>query len=280
MTKGRIQISGWLIAEDRDTPYDGSKETANPLSERTRVRVWLLTGDVRLTDLSGLQIALSVPDVTRSAVVTTVTPTLNFSETFRGVGDTSVVGWRRFVTATGWNVTLNGGVSLPTGKTERPRFRTTLDEDSLVPVSRLQRGSGTVDPLVGLSVNRVVARILPPGVRFFASAAARLPVAENEFGLRTGASVDVGAGISREIKWHTLIGIVRAGWLHREQDVFDGTPVLVGGGDWISLAPAVAMQLTKKLTVQAEFKVPLHRALSNRQLDSAHVLQFGVLYAF
>ena len=37
MAKGRVQISGWLIAEDRDTPYDGSKETANPLSERTRV---------------------------------------------------------------------------------------------------------------------------------------------------------------------------------------------------------------------------------------------------
>ena len=43
LTQGRrLQISGWLVAEDRDTPYDGSAETPNPLQERTRVRVYLL----------------------------------------------------------------------------------------------------------------------------------------------------------------------------------------------------------------------------------------------
>ena len=70
-------------------------------------------------------------------------------------------------------------------------------------------------------------------MRVFVSGAARVPLAENEYGLRTGASWEIGAGASREIKWHPLIAIGRVSWLHREQDVFQGTPVLVGGGNWL-----------------------------------------------
>lgn len=277
LTQQRLQLSGWLIAEDRDTPYDGSSETPNPLQERTRIRVYLVTSDVRVTDLFGIQVTSTIPDVTRSAVVQRPTSTLNFSETFRGVGDTSVIAWRRFVTSTGWNITLNGGLSLPTGKTEKPRFREALDEDSLVPVSRLQRGSGTVDPLFGVTLNRVVSSIFPPGVRLFISGAARVPVAENEFGMRTGASWEIGSGISREVRWHWLVGIVRMSWLHREQDVFEGAPVLVGGGNWLNLAPAAAVNVGP-VTVQAEIRLPIYRSLANRQLDAARSLQVGFVW--
>ena len=68
LTQGRLQVSGWLIAEDRDTPYDWSVKTPNPLQERTRVRVYLVTGDLRIGDLYGVQVTATVPDVTRSAV--------------------------------------------------------------------------------------------------------------------------------------------------------------------------------------------------------------------
>jgi len=241
LAQDRVLISGWLVGETRETPYDGSSKTPNPLQERTRIRVWLLTADVRLGRMFGIQVTSTVPDVTRTAVVVQPTSTFNFSETFRGIGDTSVIGWRRYVTATGWNITLNGGVSLPTGKTEQPRFRSELDDESLVPVSRLQRGTGTVDPLFGISVNRIIAGVLPPGIRWFASGAARVPVTENKFGLRTGASWEIGTGASREIKWHALIGIVRTSWLHRRQDVFEGVPVLVGGGNWLYVSPAIAI---------------------------------------
>ena len=187
LAQKRIQISGWFVGENRDTPFDGSATTPNPLQERTQVRVWLLTADFRLGRMFGAQVTTALPDVTRGAVVVQPTSTLYFSETFQGLGDTSVIAWRRFVTSTGWNLTFNGGVSLPTGKTEQPRFRAELDDDSLVPVSRLQRGTGTTDPVFGVSANRIVARILPPGIRMFVSAAARVPVAENKFGMRTGA---------------------------------------------------------------------------------------------
>ena len=277
LIEGRLQLSGWLVAEDRDTPYDGSDTTPNPLQERTRIRVYLVTGDLRVSKTSGVQVTATIPDVTRSAMVARPTGAFHFSETFRGVGDTSVIAWHRSVTA-GWNVILNGGASLPTGKTERPRFRAELEEDSLVPVSRLQRGTGTVDPIFGVSMNRVFMRLFPPGTRVFVSGAARTPVAENMHGLRTGASWEIGAGASREIKWHPLIAIGRVSWLHRERDVFEGTPVLVGGGNWLAFSPSVAVALGS-FTVQAEIRIPLHRSLANRQLDSARTVQFGVVWA-
>jgi hypothetical protein len=240
--------------------------------------VWLVTGELRLTNSFGVQVTTSLPDVTRSADVVRGGTTTRFSETFRGVGDTSVLAWHRHVTFTGWTVAVNAGASLPTGKTERPRFRSELEDDSLVPVSRLQRGSGTIDPLFGVSANRIVSSVWPPGIRAFVSAAARAPVAENEFGLRTGASWEVGAGAAREIRWHPFVGIVRMSWLHRNQDVFEGTPVLVGGGDWISIAPAAALQIGT-MTVQAEIKWPLFRSTANRQLDAARSFQIGLTWA-
>jgi hypothetical protein len=105
-----------------------------------------------------------------------------------------------------------------------------------------------------------------------------VPVAENSWGLRTGASWELGAGASREIKLHQIVGIVRTSWLHREQDVFEGVPVLVGGGDWVNLAPSLALSLGA-VTVQTEFKFPIYRNLSNRQLDSSLAFQIGAIWA-
>ena len=277
LAEKRLQISGWLVGEDRDTPFDGSSETLNPLQERTEIRVWLVTGDIRIGAMWGLQVTTAIPDVTRSAVVVQPAATFMYSETFQGVGDTSVLAWRRKVTSTGWNLTLNGGVSMPTGKTEQPHFYEELEEDSLVPISRLQRGTGTIDPIVGLSANRVVMSVLPPGIRVFVTGAARLPLAENEWGLRTGASWELGAGASREIKLHQLVGILRTSWLHRQQDVFEGMPVLVGGGDWLNLAPSLAITLGA-VTIQTELKFPLYRHLSNRQLDAPLAFQVGAIW--
>lgn len=274
----RLQISGWLIGENRDTPYDGSVETPNHLQERTKVRVWLISGDLRIGRRWGAQVTATIPDVTRSAVIQQPASTFTYSETFRGAGDTSVLGWYRKVTSRRWNITFNGGVALPTGKTEEPRFQIGLEGDSLVPVSRLQRGTGTVDPLFGVTANHVITSILPPGIRVFMTGAARTPLTENKWGLRTGASWEVGGGASREIWLHELVAILRVSWLHREQDVFKGTPVLVGGGNWIAFAPAIAYAIGD-VTIQGEIKIPLYRRLSNRQLDAASTFQIGAVWA-
>lgn len=275
VTGSRVKLGAWFVTEDRDDAYDGSREVENPMAERTRIRVPLVTVDVRITERFGVQAAATVPDVTRTAVIPRPTGTFNFRETFSGLGDTSVLGWYRLRPFRRWYPLLNFGVSMPTGKTERPRFRPELQDGNLVPMSRLQRGSGTWDPLFGASLTRAAA----PWT-MFSSVAARAPLAENDEGLRTGASVELNAGFARYAGTHRVSVFGRVGWLHRRQDVFRGTPVLVGGGNWIYATPGVAAQVGKGITVQAEVKLPVYRSLANKQLDSSAIFQFGVSRAF
>ena len=236
----------------------------------------LLTVDVRVTDQFGVQGAVSVPDVTRSALLPRPTgPAVNFAETFSGLGDTSVLGWYRLKPIKKWYVVTTFGGSLPTGKTETPRFKTELVDGSLVPTSRLQRGSGTVDPLLGASITRKfgIATV-------FTSVAARAPLYQNSEGLRTGAASELNTGFAREVFTTRIRAFARLGWLHRVQDQFRGTPVLVGGGNWIHLSPGIAAQVGKGINVQAEVKLPIYRSLANKQLDSAAIFQFGVSRSF
>lgn len=263
------------MAEDRDEAYDGSSEADNPMQERTQILVPLLTVDVRVTEQFGMQAAASIPDVTRTAIVPRPTGALNFEETFSGVGDTSVLGWYKWRPIRGWYAVVNAGASLPTGKTETPRFREELEGGSLVPMSRLQRGSGTFDPLFGVNVAR---RFHP--FTAFGSIAARTPIGENDEGLRTGASWEINGGLARDLGTSRVSALARVAWLHRQQDSFRGTPVLVGGGNWLYLTPGIAAQVGRGVNVQAEVKLPVYRALANKQLDSSAVFQFGISRAF
>ena len=275
MTTERFKLGAWYMTEDRDKAYDGSSEVDNPMRERTRIRVPLVTFDVRVTRRFGVQLAATMPDVTRTAVIPRPTGAVNFRENFSGIGDTSLLGWYRLTHVRRWFPLVNFGVSLPTGKTERPRFRPELENGNLVPMSRLQRGSGTMDPVFGASLNKGI----DPWT-LFASVAARTPFSENTDGLRTGASMEVNTGVARYAGTHKIGVFGRLGWLHRRQDVFRGTPVLVGGGNWLYATPGIGVLVGKGINVQAEVKLPLYRSLSNKQLDSSAVFQFGVSRAF
>ena len=72
----------------------------------------------------------------------------------------------------------------------------------------------------------------------------------------------------------------RFSWLHRQQDVFEGTPVLVGGGNWLYFTPGVGVLAGKGINLQSEVKLPLYRSLANKQLDSSAIFQLGVSRAF
>jgi hypothetical protein len=247
----------------------------NPHQEQTHIRVPVLTLDLRLTQQFGVQAAATLPDVTRTAVIPRAGETFTFSETFRGLGDTSILAWYKLRPIRRWFATVNFGASIPTGKTEQPRFQSERQDGSLVPTSRLQRGSGTVDPLFGASLSRSLHDLT-----VFGSAAARTPLYGNGDGLRTGASSELNAGLARPIRTHRVMAFGRLGWLHRRQDAFRGTPVLVGGGNWLYLTPGAAVQVGRGINMQAEVKLPVYRALANKQLDSHAVFQFGISRAF
>jgi len=273
----RVKVGAWVVVERRAEAFSGSDEAPNPLQEKTSITVPLLTFDVKVTERLGFQAATTRPDVTRTAVVSRPTGTLNFRENVAGVGDSSVLAWYRLGKLKGWTTMVNFGISIPTGKTETPRFRPELQDGNLVPMSRLQRGSGTTDPLVGVNFDR---RIYRGTVVSFASLAARLPLYENKTGLRTGASSELNVGVAREAFTHNVVAIGRLGWLRREQDVFQGIPVLVGGGDWLYFTPGATIQVVKGINVQTDVKIPIYRRLANMQLDSRAVFQVGISREF
>jgi hypothetical protein len=105
-------------------------------------------------------------------------------------------------------------------------------------------------------------------------------MAQNADGLRVGVSSELGTGWAHEVITHRIMGYGRIGWLHREQDVFRGTPVLVGGGEWLYVTPGVGVLVGHGLNVQADVKLPLYRHLANRQLDSHAIFELGVSRQF
>jgi hypothetical protein len=271
----RLRVSTWVVSERRDRVYDGSTRDANPLDERTAITVPSLSVDVRLTPALGVQVSAAIPLIARTAVVPRSTGTTDFRETVRGLGDTVVGAWYRRGSPGRWMWTVNGGVSIPTGATRTPRFRTELEEGSLVPLSRLQRGSGTWDPVIGGAVERPIS-----GGRWVSSAAVRWPLAENRHGLRTGAAWEVGSGYAHTVGSHRIMAFARVDWLHREQDVYEGTRVLVGGGEWVYVNGGAGVMVGKGVNLQADVRLPAYRRLANRQLDSAAIFGFGVSRSF
>jgi hypothetical protein len=270
----RFRVGTWVVSERRNLVYNGSGREDNPLDEQTTIDVPIVSADVRLTPRLGLQFSTAIPMVVRTGTVQRGSGPVTFRDEVRGLGDTTVGVWYRRARS-GWTWTLNGGLSIPTGSTRKPVFRPELEGGSLVPMSRLSRGSGTWDPLLGVVVERPLA-----GGRWVGSLAARTPLADNRDGLRVGASWEVGSGWAHTVGTHKVMGYVRGDWLHREQDVFNGLPVLVGGGNWVYASPGMAVMVGKGINVQAEVKLPVYRQLANRQLDSRAIFQFGVTRGF
>ena len=271
---GRFRLATWIITEQRDVVYSGSTREGNPLDERTEITVPLLSLDVRLTPRVGVQFTTGVPLIVRTGVVTRPSGTLAFRDEVRGLGDTTAGVWYRR-SLRGWTWTINGGVSVPTGSTRKPQFRPELEDGSLVPMSRLQRGSGTWDPLLGFVIEHPIA-----GGRWVTSFAGRTPLTQNDDGLRVGAASESSTGWARTLGTHKAMAYGRLDWLHRAQDFFNGTPVLVGGGDWLYASPGLAVIVAKNINVQAEVKLPLYRNLANRQLDSRAIVQIGISRTF
>ena len=92
--------------------------------------------------------------------------------------------------------------------------------------------------------------------RTVTSLAARVPLVENDNGLRVGRSWELGTAWAHTVKTHRVMAFGRLDWLHRDQDQFNGTPVLVGGGNWFYFTPGVAVMVGKGVNVQADVKLP------------------------
>ena len=164
-----------------------------------------------------------------------------------------------------------GGVSLPTGSTERPDPRIVTRD---VSVSNLQTGTGTVDPVLR-------ARLEMPldPLRLFAEAAARFPVYENRHRYRTGDAETFALGAEIPVL-PRVTAVLSVMGQRVARDRFDGEDVGVGGARWVYLVPGVAWQVTDTAAVDVSVRLPVYRRTETKLSDSSAVFQVGLSYRF
>src|SRR5262245_6661579 len=104
---GRFRLSTWLIAEDRNTVYNGTQEEENPLSEETSIAVPMVSVDYRVTERFGLQALTVVPFIARTGVVQLPSGPFSFRDEIRGLGDTVAGAWYRGGSPMRWSYTAN-----------------------------------------------------------------------------------------------------------------------------------------------------------------------------
>ena len=271
---GRLRVSTFVFNETRETVYDGSRREDNPLDERTSITVPIVMVDYRLA--TRVQRAVVHRDPADCAHRRPASDDRRCRVPRRGAGRGRYHHRRvpRRVAAT-LELDNQRGIVVADGADTRATLPGRNGLKAPCPPFAVPAGSGTVDPTFGLALERPLY-----GGRWVNSLAARLPVADNADGLRVGASSELSSGWAHIIRTHRVMGYGRVDWLHRQQDVFQGTPVLVGGGDWLYLTPGLAVMVGKGVNVQADVKLPMYRNLSNRQLDSHLIWQFGISRSF
>ena len=274
ITDDRLTIGVWFATEHQAASPATSVEM-NRFGERVAVRGWLVVCTVRVSTHAGLHISSHFPSITGIALRDDQLQ----GETFRiaGWGDTSIIGWYRFPSTSSWHVTMNVGASLPTGRPTAPHFNPRFPVQSLVPLSTLQAGSGTVDPVLGGSLNWQQQD--SSRTKVFFAAAARLPMSANQYLLAAGGVWEGNAGISRQTKWPWLVATGRLRVFYRERDLFPEEPVSVGGGKWLSFAPGAAIE-KGGFSLQAELAIVVYRQLANRQLESTWQAKVGAVRVF
>jgi len=148
------------------------------------------------------------------------------------------------------------GVSLPTGEPERPIAA------GPVANSTLQTGTGTFDPLLTASLMHDFS-----SWSAFSHAILRIPGGENRYDYRTGAALQVSVGGSRALgdRWSISPRIT---YLWRASDRIDGEAAFASGGEWLSVVPALELELFERSHLEILAEIPLWRDLRTDQLDS------------
>lgn len=186
-----------------------------------------------------------------------------------------------------WIATV--GLSVPTGTVREPEM------EGGISTSTLSRGTGTWDPILGLT-----AAVPYGGARYFGSATARIPAGENRFAYKTGGVRQASLGAFLPV-WSAgprpeeasspepapddtfLTGLAlvpRILYVNRDADELDGRNVLASGGEKAYGVPGLLWKPSARLEVEVGARLPLWRDLDSAQLDSRMQWLVGVAYIF
>jgi hypothetical protein len=181
------------------------------------------------------------------------------NETLTGPGDP----WALVVAGKAlgpWSTAVRAGVSIPLGRTEENPFA--LGRRGL-PHEHIQFGTGTWDPLLGVSMGRAVGK-----TRIFASALARWPRYENGHGYRAGDRFDASLGAERRLggPWRVQAGLDLA---HERAERWSGVIEEEGnlGRTDLLTSAALVRQVGAAGALSLQVKVPLFTHAHGSQVD-------------
>jgi hypothetical protein len=285
--------------EVKDRTYRGHGRVENDFRETLRISRTVATLRYGLTDDWSLEVGLSNP---RFAYALTPPGGSRTKRTFRGPGDSEVLVGRSFLLSEpdeaddlrlfpefddppvlgsavppdaedvrGPRLSVWAGTSIPTGSAERPNPEVVTRD---VSVTNLQTGTGTFDPMLRARLD------LPAlGVDWFAELGARVPVVENRYDYRTGASVGVVVG-GRVPLVEGLDAGLAVTWQDVDRDEFDGENVAVGGGRWIYVTPSIAWEIAERVTLDVSVRITAVRDVETKLVDSGRSVQVGLNWRF
>ena len=182
------------------------------------------------------------------------------NETLNGVGDpwALVVGSRAFGP---WSTAVRAGVSVPLGRTEENPFE--LGRRGL-PHEHIQFGTGTWNPILGLSVGRHLGQ-----VSLFGSALARVPLYANVHGYRAGDRFDASVVAERRLRggpWRLQAGLDLA---HERAERWNGVIEEEGnlGRTDLLVSGTLVRQVGAAGAFSLQVKVPLFTRAHGAQVD-------------
>lgn len=264
---GHWRFSTWSLWEERGELYLGNSHRTDTIDERVSIFQTTLSAERALDDR--LSVAFDLPyRVIRRRINAT-----GLSQHFEGFGDFSTL--LKYEAPFGsdpqspWRWGFDAGLSWPTGEIGRP----SLDPGG-APLSTLQLGTGTVDPLLGLRLGRHAG-----SWDAYAHLSAKLPFYENRHHYETGDTEVLEVGVSRSLSSAWSLSTRLMG-VHRGRDKVRGDRTAVGGGDRLAFAPGLSWRISPTWSLAAEVQLPIWRDFETAQLDAKVTYGLGLSARF
>jgi hypothetical protein len=273
---GAIRVSAWSLLENRDRLVIGDQTAPNALGEEVRIQRHFVDLQYIIDEEWSVSATLSYVDIRRKLAAA------GLREKISGVGDTLVaVHWTpikddlpedadlgAFLQPLRWRLGLTGGWTIPTGQ---PRQ---IAGSPGVPMSLLQTGSGTFQPVLGISARADWGGLAATGDAWFT-----LPFYANRNDYRGGLSGRVALGFEVcPVDWARIRLAVDARVSGR--DILDGETLDTGGGTRLSFHPRIVINPTDSMAFFVGVDVPFYVNVPERTLETDFTLEAGFSLTF
>ncbi len=273
---GKFRVSTWSLLENRDRLIAGDHTIPSVLGETVRIQRHFVDLQYIIDEEWSVSATLSYIDIRRKLAA------VSLRESINGVGDTLLSAhWTpihddlpedtdpdAFLKPLRWRLRLTGGWTIPTGQ---PRQ---VPGSPGVPMSLLQTGSGTFQPVLGVSARADWGGLAATGDAWFT-----LPFYANDNEYQGGLSSRVALGLEVcPVDWARVRLAVDARFSGR--DILDGENLDVGGGTRLSFHPKLVVNPTDSLSLFVGVDVPFYVDVPVRVLEADFILEAGFSFTF